>query len=99
MSKVVTGASVSLDGHIAGPNESGFEHLFAWYGTGDIEYPSTHPELEFRLTSPDHGYLKEYVDTVGVLVVGRWLFNSLTAEATSIRETAGRSRTLSISIR
>jgi hypothetical protein len=28
MGKVVAGATVSLDGYIAGPNESGFEHLF-----------------------------------------------------------------------
>jgi hypothetical protein len=65
MDKVVTGASVSLDGYIAGPNETGFEHLFAWYGGGDIEFPSTHPELTFRLSDPDHAYLKEYVDGVG----------------------------------
>jgi dihydrofolate reductase len=75
MSKVLTGASVSLDGYIAGPNESGFEHLFAWYGAGDVEFPSTHPELRFSLTAPDHRYLKDYVDSVGVLVVGRRLFN------------------------
>jgi dihydrofolate reductase len=75
MGKVLTGASVSLDGYIAGPNESGFEHLFAWYNAGDIEYPSTHPELRFSLTAPDHRYLKDYVESVGVLVVGRRLFN------------------------
>jgi dihydrofolate reductase len=75
MGKVLTGASISLDGYIAGPNESGFEHLFAWYGAGDIEFPSTHPELRFSLTAPDHRYLKDYVDSAGVLVVGRRLFN------------------------
>jgi dihydrofolate reductase len=75
MGKIVTGASVSLDGYIAGPNETGFEHLFAWYGAGDIEDPSTHPEIPFALTASDHAYLKEYVDHVGVLVVGRRLFD------------------------
>lgn len=75
MGRVLTGASVSLDGFIAGPNESGFEHLFAWYGGGDVEFPSTHPELRFSLTPPDHRYLKDYVDGVGVLVVGRRLFD------------------------
>ena len=75
MGKVVTGASIFLDGYISGPNESGFEHLFAWYGAGDLEYPSTHPEVQFRLTASDHRHLKEYVDGVGVLVVGRRLFN------------------------
>jgi hypothetical protein len=32
MGKIVTGASVSLDGYIAGPEETGFEHLFTCGG-------------------------------------------------------------------
>jgi dihydrofolate reductase len=75
MGKILTGASVSLDGYIAGPEETGFEHLFAWYSAGDIEFPSTHPEIPFRLTAPDHDHLQRYVDSVGVLVVGRRLFD------------------------
>jgi dihydrofolate reductase len=75
MGKVLTGAGVSLDGYLAGPDEGGFEHLFAWYSGGDIGFPSTHPEVSFRLSGPDHAYLKEYVDGVGVLVVGRRLFD------------------------
>ncbi len=39
MGKVVAEATVSLDGYIAGPNESGFEHLFAWFAGGDFEFP------------------------------------------------------------
>jgi len=73
--KVTTGASVSLDGYIAGPGEGGFEHLFAWYGAGEVEFPSTHPEVRFRLTPRDYGYLRSYVDDLGVLVVGRRLFD------------------------
>ena len=30
MGKVSAGATVSLDGYVAGPDETGFEHLFAW---------------------------------------------------------------------
>jgi dihydrofolate reductase len=75
MGRILTGASVSLDGYIAGPGETGFEHLFAWYNAGDIDFPSTHPEIPFKLTAPDHRYLKEYVDGAGALVVGRRLFN------------------------
>jgi dihydrofolate reductase len=71
--KVLTGASVSLDGFIAGPNETGFEHLFAWYNGGDIEFPSALPSVKFSLAEPDHRYLT--VAGVGVLVVGRRLFN------------------------
>ena len=37
MSKVFTGASMSLDGYISGPSETGFEHLFKWYDNGDVE--------------------------------------------------------------
>jgi dihydrofolate reductase len=75
MGNVVTGASVSLDGYIAGPEETGFEQLFEWYGAGDVEFPSTHPEIPFALSAADHAYLKDYVDRVGVLVVGRRLFD------------------------
>lgn len=75
MSKVVTGASMSLDGYIAGPEESGFEHLFAWYNAGDHEFPSTHPEIPFRLTAADYAHLREFIDATGVFVVGRRLFD------------------------
>jgi dihydrofolate reductase len=75
MGKVLTGASVSLDGFIAGPNDTGFEHLFEWYGAGELAFPSTHADVPFNLTAPDFDYLKGYVDSVGVLVVGRRLFN------------------------
>lgn len=71
----MTGASVSLDGYISGPGESGFDHLFEWYNAGDVPFKSTHPEIPFNLTGADHRYLTEYVDSVGVLVVGRRLFN------------------------
>ena len=75
MGKVVTSASVSLDGYIAGPEESGFEHLFAWYDGGEAEFPSTHPEVAFNLSAADHAYLTQFIDRVGVLVVGRHLFD------------------------
>jgi len=77
MGRIVTGASVSLDGYIAGPGQTGFEQLFAWYEAGDVEFESTHPEIPFHLTAPDHLYLTEYVDRVGVLVVGRRLFDQV----------------------
>jgi hypothetical protein len=50
MTKIYTGASVSLDGYIAGPEESGFEHLFKWLGNGDVVVPTTDPELTMRMT-------------------------------------------------
>ena len=40
MGKIITGATMSIDGYIAGPGESGFDLLFQWYGNGDVETPS-----------------------------------------------------------
>ena len=45
MGKVYTGASMSLDGYISGPAETGFEHLFKCEGT-DV----TH--LRYRVRYP-----------------------------------------------
>jgi dihydrofolate reductase len=72
---VLTNASVSLDGYLAGPDETGFDQLFAWYDAGDKEYPSANPRVRFRLTEPDHRYLARIVDGVGVFVVGKRLFD------------------------
>jgi len=49
MGKVTTGGTMSLGGYIAGPDESGFDLLFQWYGNGDVEIPSASPD------KPDHG--------------------------------------------
>lgn len=75
MGKVVAGGTVSLDGYIAGPNESGFEHLFAWFAGGDFEFPSVNPDVQFRLTEPDYRYLRDVVEGTGAFVVGRRLFD------------------------
>jgi dihydrofolate reductase len=75
MSKVYTGASVSLDGYIAGPGESGFEHLFAWYGNGDVPWPTANPEMTFSVTQTSWDHLAEIDGLTGSLVVGRKLFD------------------------
>lgn len=75
MGKVIVAASVSLDGYIAGPDETGFEHLFAWYEAGDVEFPSAHPSVRLSLTPGDHAYVKALAERVGALVVGRRLFD------------------------
>jgi dihydrofolate reductase len=75
MTKVYTGASVSLDGFIAGPGESGFEHLFKWMGNGDVVVPTTQPELTMRLTEENADHWRAVVDMTGALVVGRRLFD------------------------
>jgi dihydrofolate reductase len=74
--KVFTGASMSIDGYIAGPGESGFEHLFQWYGNGDVEVPTTDPELTPRMTPQSAAHFRELNEMTGALVVGRKLFDS-----------------------
>jgi dihydrofolate reductase len=75
MTKVYTAATMSLDGYIAGPDETGFDQLFQWYENGDVAVPSAHPELTFRLTPQSAEHLRTYVDMIGALVVGRKLFD------------------------
>lgn len=75
MGKVVLSASMSLDGYVSGPGESGFEHLFAWHHTGDKFLGTTHPERSFRLTQTSYDYFSGIIATTGALVVGRRLFD------------------------
>jgi dihydrofolate reductase len=76
MTKVYTGASMSLDGYISGPGETGFEHLFKWYGNGDVVVPTTHPEMTLRMTAASAEHFRGIIDNTGALVVGRKLFDS-----------------------
>lgn len=43
MGEVVAGASMSLDGFVAGPGESGFDLLFGWTGSGAEEVLTAQP--------------------------------------------------------
>jgi dihydrofolate reductase len=75
MTKITTGASVSLDGYISGPAESGFEHLFAWYETGDVNIPTTGPDVPINVTEASAAHLREMIEATGCFVVGRHLFD------------------------
>ncbi len=75
MSKVFTGASMSLDGYVSGPNETGFEHLFKWYGTGDVEVTTADPNMTLRMTQQHAAHWRIVSETSGALVVGRKLFD------------------------
>jgi dihydrofolate reductase len=75
VSNVFTGASMSLDGYISGPGETGFEHLFKWYGNGDVEVPTTKPEMTMRMTAVSAEHQRRMADMTGALVVGRKLFD------------------------
>jgi dihydrofolate reductase len=76
MSKVITGATMSLDGYIAGPGDSGFDLLFQWYGNGDVEIPSASPDVPpIRLAAPSAELVKREWGSTGALVVGRHLYD------------------------
>jgi dihydrofolate reductase len=72
---------MSLDGFIAGPNDSpekplgeGGERLFAWYFSGDTDYvyPGGMP-VKVSPASAEH--LQEIQRTTGALVIGRRTFD------------------------
>ena len=76
MSKVITGATMSLDGFIAGPNDSGFDLLFQWYGNGDVEIGSASPDVPpSRVSAPSAELIKREYGEIGALVVGRHLYD------------------------
>ena len=75
MTKVFTGASMSLDGYIAGPGESGFDQLFKWYSNGDVEVPTADPEMTPRMSAASAEHFRQIIDMAGALVVGRKLFD------------------------
>ena len=75
MSTVYTGASMSLDGYISGPDETGFEHLFQWYGNGDIEVPTADPNMTLQMTQVNADHWHRTLELTGAIVVGRKLFD------------------------
>jgi dihydrofolate reductase len=80
MGKVSAGATMSLDGFIAGPNESGFDLLFQWYSNGDVELPSASPDVPPpRISAASAELVKREWDNTGALVVGRHLYDMTNA--------------------
>lgn len=81
MSKVFTGASMSLDGFIAGPGESGFDHLLAWYSNGDVETQvgGAGTVLDLKMSEVSAKVFGSILADTGALVVGRFLFDQTNA--------------------
>lgn len=75
MSIVYTEASTSIDGYISGPDFSGFDHLFRWLTSGDVEIAAPTGALNFRLTPASAAYLGALMEATGALVVGRTLYD------------------------
>lgn len=74
MGTVIASATVSLDGFIAYPDNTPGE-LFDWYESGDVEVEHAGDFPNFRLTPQSAAYWREFTGSLGVLVVGRTLFD------------------------
>src|SRR3989475_12184391 len=82
MGKVIAGFSTSLDGFIAGPNDSperplgeGGERLFQWYYSGDTDLPLPGTDMVFKVSRASAGLLREEWETLGAMVAGRRMFD------------------------
>lgn len=78
MGKVSAGATMSLDGFIAGPHDTGFDLLFKWYGAGDVEVPmpdATAGVPPSRVSQASADLMRQEQAAWGALVVGRHLFD------------------------
>jgi dihydrofolate reductase len=75
MTKIYSGASMSLDGYISGPKVTGFDRLFAWYEEGDVEIRTQKPDMTQRVTPASAEVIRTILDETGVFVVGRKLFD------------------------
>lgn len=74
MGKVVSAASMSLDGFVAHENNDP-GRLFDWYEAGDVEVLTASQPASFHLTPTSARYWREWVEQIGCLVVGRLLFD------------------------
>ena len=74
MGKIVSQASMSLDGYIADPSDN-VGPLFEWYGNGDVEVTGADPDRVFRVSAASAAYLRDAWADAGVSVIGRRLFD------------------------
>ena len=82
MGKVITELSMSLDGFVAGPNDSpdnpmgdGGMRLFQWYNSGDTAFPLPGTDMVFKISRASAGLLQETWPTIGAMVAGRRMFD------------------------
>lgn len=78
MGKVKTGATMSLDGFIAGPDDTGFDLLFKWYSAGDVEVPMPDDSAGVpasHVSPATAALMRREMSGWGALVVGRHLFD------------------------
>ena len=82
MGKVVLNISMSLDGYVAGPNDSpenglgdGGEALFAWYFSGDTPFQMAGDVPAFKVSRVSAEYLEKSIQKMGAMVAGRRMFD------------------------
>jgi dihydrofolate reductase len=74
MGKVITQATMSLDGFIA-DSSGGVGSLFDWYGNGDVAVTGNDPDRVFRVSAASAEYLRSAWSNIGPGVIGRRLFD------------------------
>jgi dihydrofolate reductase len=82
MSRVVVQLSMSLDGFVAGPNDSsenglgdGGAALFAWYSMGDVDLPLPGTDMVFKVSRASADFLSREWGNLGAMVAGRRMFD------------------------
>lgn len=75
MRRVITSATMSLDGFIA-YNDHTVGPLFDWYDAGDVPIANAGGMPPFTMDAASAGYWRELVASIGALVVGRRLFDA-----------------------
>jgi dihydrofolate reductase len=74
MGKVITEASMSLDGFIA-KQDNTIGRLFDWLQNGDLEIPTPAQDFAVHLTPQSAEHWRRWTSQLGALVVGRTLFD------------------------
>jgi dihydrofolate reductase len=74
MSKVVLGATVSLDGFIADEDDR-VGPLFDWYGNGDVAITMSDPDRVFHVSAASAEHIRSTTGNVRAVVIGRRLFD------------------------
>ena len=82
MGKVIAGFSTSLDGFIAGPNDSpeqplgeGGERLFEWYFSGETEFTLPSGGMTLKLSRESAEAVADMFRSTGAIVSGRRMFD------------------------
>jgi dihydrofolate reductase len=74
MADVIANMSMSLDGFVA-DSEDRIDHLFEWFGNGDVEVPTAVEWATFKTSEASAKMLRHALENVGALIAGRHLFD------------------------